>query len=170
LWENISGEYDLVNKRDAVFLNWRYADSRNGYHRILVAEEEGKVLGFCVGYVNHYLEDYPLGYITDLFTSPVRKDVMMALIKTILEYFYQNNCNTITALAPEGSNLAEALSLSGFLDSREKLSLYFGRSTLLIEDYDIRQALGKCTPNRIHFCYGDIDSLPVKPPNQSPGS
>jgi hypothetical protein len=164
LWEKTAPHYDFIVRRDAQYLNWRCADPRAGQHEIWLAEEDDQVLGFCVVYINRYREKYPVAYVMDLICFPDRGDVVSALLGEVVKFFDDSDCNLITSLAVEGSPLEDALSMVGFLNSREKLNIFMGRHGLRAGDEAVKKTIENCTPDSLHFCYGDIDSLPVNLP------
>ena len=120
--------------------------------------------GYCVVCVNRYLGHYPVAYLMDLFCLPSRDDVVSALLEEVVRFFHEGDCNIITALAVEGSRIEDALNRFGFLNSREKLNIFFGRHGLRARDEAVRKVIENCTPGTLHFSYGDIDSLPVAHP------
>jgi hypothetical protein len=164
LWGRLSKYYNFIVKRDAQYLRWRYGDERKGKYMIWVTEEEGNLDGYCVAFLNYYNEEYPVAYLIDLFCSPYRHGVMSALLGEVNDVFMDSSCNIITALAVEGSMLAQSLRKIGFLNSRRKLELFFGRHGKMADDEKIKETILKSSPKEIHFCFGEIDSIPVDIP------
>jgi hypothetical protein len=157
-WAETAIKYNFIVNRDQKYLNWRYADKRAGQYEIHLAEENNEVTGYCVSYINRYRGEYPVGFIVDLLCHPYQTDLMYALLTKSLEYFNDNDVNIITALALRGSSLEEALGRVGFLNSTEKLNMFFSVKARRV---DAQEVIRKSTPETIHFCYGDIDSLPT---------
>jgi hypothetical protein len=164
LWGRLSNHYNFIVKRDTQYLKWRYEDERKGKYTIWVTEEEGQLDGYCVAFLNNYNKKYQIAYLIDLFCSPYRQDVMSALLGEVNDFFMDSDCNIITALAVEGSKLAQSLRTIGFLNSRRKLELFFGRHGKMADDEKIKETILKSSPKETHFCYGDIDSIPVDIP------
>ena len=164
LWEQASTGYNFSVQRNMEYLNWRYADPRNGDYQIWIAEEQNQLKGYCVVYINTYKPEYPVAYLMDLFCMPDSDDVMKALLGEALRFFNEHDCNIITALAVNGGKKAASLDQMGFLNSREKLNIFFGRHGLRAQDPKLKELLENSSPQNIHFSYGDIDSLPVNLP------
>ena len=165
-YRKVAHEYDFIVERSLSYLRWRYTDPRKGRYEIMVAEEKGEIQGYCVVFVNRFRKDYPLGYVVDLLTSPNRADVMSALLGGAVRYFDDNDVNIVTALVVGGSPLEKVMNEKGFLDSRERLNVFLGTKGLKMKNETVQKTLRKCTPEKLHFCYGDIDTLPVNVPNK----
>jgi GNAT superfamily N-acetyltransferase len=161
LWEEVSVDHDFICDRKADYLNWRYCDPRAGDFITMIAEgDDEELLGYSILRVNRYLEGYPVGYIVDLLGRPRRMDVIEALAAHSLEYFDTNNVNIVNCLVAKGHPHEKALKSLGFVDSRVKIRIF-------IDEYE-RKSLFKrivrSPPSRIHFSWGDHDSLPVRVP------
>jgi GNAT superfamily N-acetyltransferase len=161
LWEEVSVDHDFICDRSADFLNWRYCDPRAGDFIAMMAEgDDGELLGYSVLRVNRYLEGYPVGYIVDLLGRPGRMDVVEALAAESLEYFDTNDVNIVNCLVAKGHPHETALKRLGFVDSMVKIRIF-------IDEYErkgIFSGIVGSLPSRIHFSWGDHDSLPVKVP------
>jgi GNAT superfamily N-acetyltransferase/ribosomal protein S18 acetylase RimI-like enzyme len=159
-WDTMSKHYEFIMFRDREYLNWRYCDSRAGNFRVTIATEGDKVLGFCVTYVNFDLDDYPIGYIADIFTLPERLDVAEALVSEAMDMFRENSVNIINCQVIKDHPTHRILKKLGFIDSRIKLHLFYN----FYNPVDELKKLEKTQPEKIHFMYGDIDSMPSSIP------
>ena len=161
LWEEVSVDHDFICDRSADYLNWRYCDPRAGDFIAMMAEgDDGELLGYSVLRVNKYLEGYPVGYIVDLLGCPGRRDVVEALAADSLEYFDANDVNIVNCLVAKGHPHEKALKRLGFVDSRVKIRIF-------IDEYERKglfNGIVESPPSRIHFSWGDHDSLPVRVP------
>ncbi|HUV34762.1 MAG TPA: hypothetical protein VMW22_07495, partial [Candidatus Desulfaltia sp.] len=157
----VSVDHDFICDRSADYLNWRYCDPRAGDFIAMMAEgDDGELLGYSVLRVNRYLESYPVGYIVDLLGRPGRSDVVEALAADSLEYFDTNDVNIVNCLVAKGHPHETALKKLGFVDSRVKIRIF-------IDEYEKKglfNGIVGSPPSRIHFSWGDHDSLPVKVP------
>ena len=161
-WETVSNNYDFIVERRMEYLNWRYCDPRAGDFMIKQAEDgEGRILGYSVLGINKYLGEYHIGYIIDLLTTPNRLDVADALTADAVRFFDDQKINIVNALVFKNHPHERVLSRRGFLDSRIKLQLFLRRGVIEMNELD---KLKTYSPSRMHFSYGDIDSLPVDVP------
>lgn len=158
LWENNTGiKFMAYNKVD--YMNWRYCDPRAGVNKVMLARENGVLVGYIVIQLNRYLRDYPVGYILDLFTDSNKEDIAETLLKTGLEYLDSQNVNIVVSMIPKGHPFERVYASRGFLDSRKNLHL-FSSLNQTKEEY----LLEGIKPEEIHFSYGAIDSTPISIP------
>jgi len=161
LWEEVSVDHDFICDRRADYLNWRYCDPRAGEFIALMAEgDDRELLGYSVLRVNRYLKGYPVGYIVDLLGRPMRRDVVEALAAHSLEYFDTNDVNIVNCLVAKGHPHEKVLKSLGFVDSRVKIRIF-------IDEYEgdrLFKGIAGSHPSKIHFSWGDHDSLPVRVP------
>ncbi|MFP3951995.1 MAG: GNAT family N-acetyltransferase [Candidatus Bathyarchaeia archaeon] len=163
--EEIQEEYNFIVQRSPRYLNWRYCDPRGGEFRVRIAEDGGEAIGYSVSFINRYLEGYPIGYIIDVLTPPDRVDVMEALVSDVVNFFDENGINMVNTIAVNGHPLEKALSSHGFVDTRISLKIFLGRYGKRAQDQELKNILRESPSKHIHFSYGDIDSIPVTPPD-----
>lgn len=163
-WNSIAEKFNFIVVRDVSYLKWRYLDPRAGNFIILLAEEESVVSGYIVLHINRKRKQYPVGYIVDVLTHPDRTDVSFALVNEALEYFKKFDVNIITSLAIRSQPYEKTLKRAGFINSRKKLNLFLGTKSLKSQDIETIEIISKGEPEKIHFMYGDIDSLPTELP------
>jgi hypothetical protein len=144
-------------ERSRDYLNWRYCDLRAGSFIVRQAVEGGKILGYSVLRINRYRADYPIGYIVDLLTLPDRQDVANALIADATGYFDERNVNIVLSIIVKNHPYEGSFGRYGFLNSRIRLNLFY----IILGDAEEIAKLDEVSTGRIHFSYGDIDSLPV---------
>ena len=138
-WDQISKEYDYIGVRNRKYLNWRYGDPRAGNYTMYLTREDNEILGYIVLCINSYMEDYPVGFIVDLLTRQEDVDASYPLLDEAMRYF-------------------EEMNRKGLLDSRIRLQV-FSRPISKLNVFDI---LSSFRPERVHFSWGDHDSLPLK--------
>jgi len=160
----VHGHYQFMVERSREYLDWRYGDPRAGNYRIALAEEAGRVLGYSVVLVNRFRPEYPIGYIIDLLTLPGRPDAARALVADAVQHFDGAGVNLVCCQVPAAHDTRDALHLQGFLDSRFDLTLFFGRVTMPHNAPQLMAEIESTEPRRVHFCYGDVDSVPVGVP------
>jgi len=160
----VASHHDFMVDRGREYLNWRYCDPRAGNFTVRQVEDgEGRVLGYCVLFINRSLRDYPIGYLVDLLTLPERQDVAENLIMDAVRYFDSQKVNIINCLVPGGHLNISTLRRYGFLNSKIRLQL-FCRYYVFSEAKDLIEASSE---NRVLFSYGDIDSLPTGMPRNT---
>jgi len=161
-WEEVSKHYDFILERNRSYLNWRYCDTRAGDFIIKQAENDrGEILGYIVVKINRYRKEYPIGYVVDLLTLPNQLEVARVLTDDAVNLFDSMDVNIVSLLVPKHHPHEEVLKRFGFLDSRKKLQLFYRP----LDKVDVLEQLESVSAEKIHFSYGDIDSLPVSMPN-----
>jgi hypothetical protein len=161
-WNRVKDSYDFIIVKDREYLNWRYTDPRAGRFEIRQATEGKQVLGYCILRINKFRKDYPVGYIMDLITLPEQTKVADLLIRDAVKYFDKNNVNIINCLLVEKHHYKKVLSKHGFINSRTKLHLF--HNDIGLNSFVSEKINHLNNPDRIHFTYGDIDSLPTSLP------
>jgi len=157
----ISNHYNFIVQKSSNYMNWRYCDPRAG--NFLVRQIEGEndeILGYCVLSENRTPTGYTIGYVVDMLSLPERLDVADALIKDASAYFDGRQVNIVSSLMVKNHPYEAVLMRHGFLDSRLELKLFYRQ----LRDDDILDEVKKSSPSKIHFSYGDIDTLPVSVP------
>ena len=156
-WEKMSPHYDFIVMRDAEWLNWRYCDPRAGEYKIMIAEKDSELVGYCVFTINDYNSEYPVGYVVELLTLPRETEAASKLLGEAVNYFDNNEVNIINCLTVKNHIVNRILSKQGFLDSR--MPVYVFTYTIdFEEEYNKIQGFDR---NRVYISYGDLDSLPV---------
>ena len=152
LWQAVSDTYEYITERNETYLDWRYGDSRRGGYTIKVAQDKKDVFGYIVLKINKVLEDYPVGYIVDILTMPNRLDVADALISAAVHFFDMNNVNIVHSRLVRGHPYGKNLEKAGFVDSREKKSIFFTPYEKLENEMTKIISNG---PAGIYITYGD---------------
>jgi hypothetical protein len=82
LWNRVAQKFDLTVRRDATYLNWRYASTPHVRYSAVLLEREGRLDGWAV--FRHVQE--PLGRVTllvDLLADPSDEEGVIALVRRI---------------------------------------------------------------------------------------
>lgn len=122
-WHEIRDHYEFILERSPEFMKWRYCDPRGGEYVLYQAEEDGKVVGFCVLRVNYLDPDYPEGYIVDLLALPDRDDIVEAIIQHAVHFFDSQNLNVVRVMCLKGHPVERIYRNYGFINSRRELML-----------------------------------------------
>jgi len=155
-WDEIKDHYTFIVRRTRDYLNWRYCDSRGGDYFIKIAEADERVLGYSVLRINKYMRDYPVGYIVDLLTLPGRLDVADALVADAIDYFDSNYVNIILCQVIKNHPYERIFKRYGLVNSRHSINIFYDTYATISEELSKLQT---STANRIHFVYGDYDSI-----------
>lgn len=156
-WEEVSPDFSFILERRKDYLNWRYADPRAGEHIIFAAYGEAKTLGYIVLRINRYIEEYPVGFIVDILTRTRETEIAEKLIGAAVDYFEEREINLVNCLMVKGSLYEKALRENGFLDSRLNIHMFYHPHGVEGE----MKALSHTRADRVHFTWGDHDSLPL---------
>jgi GNAT superfamily N-acetyltransferase len=82
LWDRVSSKFDFIVRRDATYLNWRYASAPHVRYSAALLEREGRLDGWAV--FRHVRE--PLGRVTllvDLLADPEDEEAVLALLRRV---------------------------------------------------------------------------------------
>jgi hypothetical protein len=154
-WNEVKSNHDFIVKRNPDYLNLRYCDPRGGNYHIKSIEEKSRILGYIVLRINKINAEYPIGYIIDLLSLPDRLDVAESLVIDAMKYFDRHDVNVVRCLVVSGHSSEGLLRRYGFIDSRSRLRL----SLLPLDVGSEWDILMKAPANRLHFMYGDTDSI-----------
>jgi hypothetical protein len=157
-WDRISKQFDYIGVRNRKYINWRYCDPRAGNYSVYLAKEGDKVLGYIVVCINSFMKDYPVGFVVDLLTHPDHIEASYSLLDEALRYFTNNKINVVNSLVVKGGIFEIPFSRKGFLDSRIRLQVFMRP----MSKNDIYEILSSYKPERVHFSWGDHDSLPLQ--------
>ena len=163
-WQKEKQSYDFIINRDIAYMNWRYADPKGGNYSILKAEKEDEFTGYIILYINRIIEDYPIGYIVDIMTDG-NDETTYELVSAAIDFFKTNDVNIINCLTLRGHHHEKALQQNGFVNSMIGLKIFLGRHGTRSNDENLLSTLRIAKRDRVHFSYGDIDSLPSALPN-----
>lgn len=160
-YEAAMDHYDFIVERSMEHLNWRYCDPRAGDFIVKQAEDtEGNIQGYTVLATTRSRTDYPIGCVVDMITLPDRYDVADLLLQEATDFFDGQDVNIAICLTVQDTPYMKVYQRHGFLNSRIKPKMFYYPLT----DTDDFKKLRNTSPQRIHFSYGDVDSLPVKLP------
>ena len=154
-WETVKQHYVFsVNKTDD-YLNWRYCDNRGGEYRVLLAREDGKILGYCVYKINHFIKEYPVGYIIEVLAFPNREDVVKTLIDEALKRLDSMKINVVHAKTVKENSYENIFKQFGFVDALKKTYVNFCPVNI---GEDLEKFV-KASPDLINFQYGDVEQF-----------
>ena len=115
-WEHIQDKYMVMRVRNRSFLSWRFAQVAGRVYRILVATENGDLIGYIVLRVTDEIRDIPIGLVMDLMVEPgVRGELVgKQLLDEAWKYFREEKVWITGGLALPHTNEYRALVLAGY--------------------------------------------------------
>ena len=147
-WAEASVPYRVMVARTAQHLNYRFGDRRAGNYRIVVAEREGRVLGYVITTARERT-----GYIADALVLPGRNDVLESLL-----------ADAVSHLRMDGKASVECwrFPYHPYVPSLEKLGFHEPRRT---ETLNLRSLNGRDREfeffeepkEPVHYMAGDTD-------------
>jgi len=149
-WEEVRDHYDFIIERDRAYLNWRYCDKRGGNYKVLISEEDGRMLGYVVLSINKQ-DEYHKGYFVDILTLPDRLDVAGALINKAINYYEENLVNFVQLQLVHGDPVEKIFKAHGFQEVEH------GRHFFISPE--MNDILLKNRNNLIHFSFGDLSGI-----------
>ena len=108
-WEEASKPFDFIVVRTKDYLNWRYCDVRSGISEVLLAEQDGDVIGYTALRVAG-----TTGHIVDLLALPGRLDVTSCLLREAFLRFSSASVSNVESWLPSHHPYAELFRDSGF--------------------------------------------------------
>ncbi len=147
LWEAARGSYAMCVRRDAAYLNWKYADCPHLSYTLRAARRGGELVGFAVSRCAEH-DGLRLGWLIDVFAHAGDHAAKDALIGAALDGFRR-----------EGAARAQAFSLNAALrDDLARRGFFPGPSPMQFcvrSRVDHAGALGDL--GRWHVVFGDSD-------------
>ncbi len=153
LWEEARQQYQVMLVRDRAFLQWRFKERPRAEYVVLVAERDGKLLGYVV-LREAQMFGLNLGFILDILTA--NQNVAAALVSEAREYFKKRRVDAIGCLMLEHAEYFKVLRKAGFVIAPKRAihkEFYFGvqvkPSTLAHEIINSRE--------RWYITFADVD-------------
>jgi hypothetical protein len=89
-WEDVSRNFSIIVVRKKEHLNWQYFQRPNSNFKVLLAEEDEKILGYIV-----FTSEDKKGFVADLLAYPHRPDVAQSLITIATKQLREENVHRI---------------------------------------------------------------------------
>lgn len=152
LIDEVNKSLEYIKYRTPEYLNWRYLDPRGGNYNVKAHLDKGVMDGYGVFRINR-LDNYPVGYIVDLLTSPNRAHVAEDILLHGLNYFQENSVNQVISQVVEGSRYEEIHKQYGFQGGEANRHIFYNHYNN--PELDIQ----KIAPEKIHFVFGDLTGI-----------
>lgn len=114
-WKNVSRYFDIIVVRNKEYLNWRYFQRPNSSFKVLLAEEDDKILGYIV-----FSPKDKKGFIVDLLVYPHRLGVIQRLVLTAVEKLREEKVYQIICWMFKNSSYYKVLRTNGFIPLSSK--------------------------------------------------
>ena len=108
-WEEASKPFDFIVVRTRDYLNWRYCDVRSGITEVLIAEQDGVVIGYAALRAARIA-----GHIADLLVLPGRLEVASALLREAFIRFARTDVPTVESWLPSHHPYGDLFRDAGF--------------------------------------------------------
>lgn len=149
LWLSTSPLVHNALVRDGAWLEWRYSRSVDHEYQVLLARRDGGPAGYIAYRVAH--EEYPAGYIADLFSAPGDREVASMLLLAALDDMWARKATTVRIAASPGSWLYSFARAAGFTSLQEGFSFDMVPLDPTINVAELRDS------SSWHLCAGDFD-------------
>ena len=150
LFERAAAAFDVIQVRDATYLNWRFCDPRGGPFVVRLAEEQGRPLGYAV-----LLATPNRAVIADLLVLPDRLDVARGLVSDALDHFRSRGAPSVAVRTVERHPYNEVFLRAGFQPRKASAVLGCYPEAPDAAAYDVLR-----NPRaRVHFMYADTDHI-----------
>jgi hypothetical protein len=113
LWERVRGSYGMCVRRDAAYLNWKYADCPHRRYALREARRSGELVGFAVSRYEDF-RGLRLGWIIDVFTDVADDGARDSLVAATLDDFRAAGVARVQAFSMNAA-LGRALVGRGFM-------------------------------------------------------
>ena len=151
-WREVSTQYNFIIERKQDYLNWRYSNLMIGEHTIQQAEENGKIVGYCILSIDRQNKNYPSGQIVDLLVLPDKPYIVDSLLAEVIKYFVSKGVNVSNALIVSGHPYSKIFKKRGFVGRKTKVHIGYIDNGI---EKDVEK-LATGPVSRVHICYGDV--------------
>ena len=123
LWERVGPSFEVVIKRDAAHLNWRYADNPVSKYRVIEARErkDNALKGYLVSTIQER-GGMSLGLIVDLLVEGGQPSVARALISEANAHFKREGVMLAACLMNRKSPYVGNLLWRGYLPIHDRIN------------------------------------------------
>jgi len=150
-WQNVSRYFGIIVVRNKEYLNWRYFQRPDSNFKVLLAEEDEKILGYIV-----FSSKDEKGFIVDLLVYPHRLDVIQSLVLMAVEQLRKEKVHRTICRMLKNNPYYKVLRANGFIPLSPKYP--FG-----VTIYSPSNAPTEFVknPNNWYLTFGDIDGIPL---------
>ena len=149
LWEAVAPKFDLAVRRDANYLNWKYATAPHVRYSLVALLRDGRTAGYAV--YRHVQE--PRGRVTllaDLLADPDDEDGVAALLRWVDQEARQADSDKIRTFVTNAT-FRRQLRRSGYFQVKSTMEF-----VVKVNDINVAQDFYDST-DRWHVTLGDSD-------------
>ena len=114
LWNDIRKDFNILTKRDSLYLNWKFTDNPISSFDKFEFYENGKIKGILIVKIT-YKDGFKWGQIIEFFSSPNDLDIINNMTAYTVNYFKSNNCDLATVVGLS-KNHQKCLGQYGFME------------------------------------------------------
>ena len=148
-WKNVSRYFGIIVVRNKEYLNWRYFKRPDSNFKVLLAEEDEKILGYIV-----FSSKDEKGFIVDLLVDPHRIDVIQSLVSTAVEQLREEKVHRIVCWMLKNNPYYKVLRANGFIPYSSKYP--FGVTIYSPSNVPVEFVKN---PNNWYLTLGDTDGI-----------
>lgn len=119
----VQGYFHYSALRDSTILNWRFSSSSSVKYQILLAKEEGKIIGYTV-LRRMQMNQFDVLAVVDILFPPDRTDAGKALLNTVHKIATQLHVEMSACLLNSHDPLNPVLKKCGYIKTPETFSLF----------------------------------------------
>jgi GNAT superfamily N-acetyltransferase len=147
-WREAARSFRFLIERTMDYLNYRYADPRAGTYEIVIAEQDGSILGYVVTTASR-----EAGHIVDLLALPDRSDVVQALLRRAIDLLSNKGVARVECWRVVDHPYRIVLERCGF----ETLRRTHGIELASLQGQDEEMAFFADPKSAVHIMAGDTD-------------
>lgn len=148
-WKDISRYFGIIVVKNKEHLNWRYFQRPHSNFKVLLAEDDEKILGYVV-----FTSRDETGFIVDLLVYPQRLDVIQSLVSIVVEQLREEKIHWIICRMLKNNPYYRILRGNGFITYSPK---YLFGVTIYSPSNCPEEFLKN--PNNWHLTLGDTDGV-----------
>jgi hypothetical protein len=150
-WNEVSKGFKIAIVRNKEYLNWRYFQRPNSNFKVLLAEEEGRILGYIVFSYSETLDERR-GYIIDIVAQPERPEIIQSLVSEAIDRLKKEEVDVILCWMMANNPYYEVIKKNGFIRR-------MGNSLLAVADTSKVAGTFARDSNNWYITFGDSDGI-----------
>ena len=116
-WKDVSRYFNIIVVRNKEYLNWRYFQRPHLNFKVLLAENDDKILGYIV-----FTSRVNTGFIVDLLVYPHRLDIIQSLVSMATEQLQEEKVHRMICRMLKNNPYYKILRGNGFIPYSPKHS------------------------------------------------
>ena len=108
MWKKLSRQYDVINKRNSNFLNWRYLSRPDYKYYCFKFTNKNEILGYVVLKIYRF-NKIKTGHFIDIFCNQFSKSIFKDMIEFGCKFFNEQGCKDVSLWIQGARNLEKKL-------------------------------------------------------------